>query len=66
MHLAMTYPQMWAAIAVIAPAAYGNRERLATAKDIPAYVVQGDQGPVGFCSTNATMGREDEGVGDEA
>ena len=43
MHLAMTYPQMWAAIAVIAPAAYGNRDRLATAKDIPAYVVQGDQ-----------------------
>ena len=43
MHLAMTYPDIWAAIAVIAPAAYGNRDRLATAKDIPAYVVQGDQ-----------------------
>jgi poly(3-hydroxybutyrate) depolymerase len=43
MHLAMTYPQLWAAIAVIAPAAYGNRDRLATAKDIPAYVVQGDR-----------------------
>lgn len=43
MHLAMTYPKVWAAIAVIAPAAYGNRDRLVTAKDIPAYVVQGDQ-----------------------
>ena len=43
MHLAMTYPNLWAAMAVIAPAAYGNRDRLATAKEIPAYVVQGDQ-----------------------
>ena len=43
MHLAMTYPDIWAAIAVIAPAAYGNRDRLKTAKHIPAYVVQGDQ-----------------------
>lgn len=43
MHLAMTYPKIWAAMAVIAPAAYGSRDRLAKAKDIPAYVVQGDQ-----------------------
>ncbi len=43
MHLAMTYPKVWAAIAVIAPALYGNRDRLAPAKNIPAYVVQGDQ-----------------------
>lgn len=43
MHLAMTYPKIWAAIAVIAPAAYGNRDRLSTAKNVPAYVVQGDR-----------------------
>jgi len=43
MHLAMTYPKLWAAIAVVAPAIYGNRDRLATAKNIPAYVVQGDK-----------------------
>lgn len=43
MHLAMKYPDIWAAIAVVAPAAYGNRDRLATAKDIPAIIVQGDQ-----------------------
>ena len=43
MHLAMTYPELWAAIAVVAPAAYGNRDRLvATAKEIPTFVVQGD------------------------
>ena len=43
MHLAMTYPDIWAAMAVVAPAAYGNRDRLATAKNIPAFIVQGDQ-----------------------
>ena len=43
MHLAMKYPDIWAAIAVVAPAAYGNRNRLATAKNIPAFVVQGDK-----------------------
>lgn len=43
MHLAMKYPKVWAAIAVIAPAAYGDRTRLESAKHIPAYVVQGDR-----------------------
>jgi len=43
MHLAMKYPDIWAAIAVVAPAAYGNRDRLASAKNIPAFVVQGDK-----------------------
>ena len=43
MHLAMTYPDLWAAMAVVAPAAYGDTDRLQTAKDIPAYVVQGDK-----------------------
>jgi S-formylglutathione hydrolase FrmB len=43
MHLAAEYPNIWASIAVVAPALYGNASRLAPAKDIPAYVVQGDQ-----------------------
>jgi poly(3-hydroxybutyrate) depolymerase len=42
MHLAMKYPDIWAAIAPIAPAAYGSRNRLESAKHIPAIVVQGD------------------------
>ena len=43
LHLAMKYPNVWAAIAVVAPAAYGDRSRLESARRIPAYVVQGDQ-----------------------
>jgi len=42
MHLAMTHPELWAAIAVAAPAAYGDRNRLAAAKEIPTFVIQGD------------------------
>jgi poly(3-hydroxybutyrate) depolymerase len=41
-HLAVKYPDIWAAIAPIAPAAYGSRTRLEAAKHIPAIVVQGD------------------------
>jgi predicted peptidase len=43
MHLAAQFPKIWAAIAVVAPALYGDGDRLAPAKSIPAYVVQGDQ-----------------------
>lgn len=43
MHLATKYPEIWAAIAVVAPAAYGDRSRLESAKHIPTYVVQGDR-----------------------
>ncbi len=43
MHLAMKYPSMWAAIAVVAPAIYGDRSRLEAAKEIPSFVVQGDR-----------------------
>ncbi|MDA7924443.1 alpha/beta hydrolase-fold protein [Mariniblastus sp.] len=43
MHLAMKYPNIWAAIAVVAPAIYGDRSRLESGKNIPAYVVQGDR-----------------------
>ncbi|MEK6237234.1 MAG: redoxin domain-containing protein, partial [Planctomycetales bacterium] len=42
LHLAMTYPKLWAAIAPIAPAARGI-SRLERAKHIPAIIVQGDQ-----------------------
>ena len=41
LHLAMKYPNVWAAIAVVAPAAYGDRSRLESARRIPAYIVQG-------------------------
>ncbi len=43
LHLAITYPDIWAAIAPIAPAAHGARARLDGAKHIPAIVVQGDK-----------------------
>lgn len=43
MHLAMKYPSIWAAIAVVAPAIYGDRSRLESAKEIPSFVVQGDR-----------------------
>lgn len=42
-HLAMKYPDIWAAIAPIAPAIYGNPGRLEKAKHIPAIVIQGDK-----------------------
>ncbi|MDG1513396.1 MAG: alpha/beta hydrolase-fold protein [Mariniblastus sp.] len=42
-HLATKYPKVWAAIGVVAPAAYGDRSRLAAARHIPFYVVQGDR-----------------------
>ena len=38
-HLATKYPKVWAAIGVVAPAAYGDRSRLAAARHIPFYVV---------------------------
>jgi predicted peptidase len=43
MHLAMKYPSIWAAIAVVAPAIYGDRSRIESAKEIPSLVVQGDR-----------------------
>ena len=43
MHLAMKYPSTWAAIAVVAPAIYGDRSRLESAREIPSFVVQGDR-----------------------
>lgn len=43
MHLATKYPELWSAIAVVAPAAYGDRDRLESAKNVPMYVVQGDK-----------------------
>lgn len=46
MHLAMTYPNIWAAIAVVAPAAYKSLDELTKARHIPAMVVQGDRDPL--------------------
>lgn len=43
LHLAMTYPEIWAGIAPMAPAAGRNTARLERAKHIPAFVVQGDK-----------------------
>lgn len=41
LHLASRYPDVWAAIAPIAPAFYGSYKRLEPAKGIPAIIVQG-------------------------
>lgn len=41
LHLATKYPKKWAAVAMVAPAAYFSRDRLKTAKSIPMIVVQG-------------------------
>lgn len=43
LHLAIEYPDIWAAIAPIAPAVPRDPERLRIAKHIPAIVVQGDK-----------------------
>ena len=43
LHLAIRYPDVWAAIAPIAPAVPRDASRLEKAKHIPAIVVQGDK-----------------------
>ena len=43
LHLAIEYPDVWAAIAPIAPAVPSDPERLKRARHIPAIVVQGDK-----------------------
>lgn len=42
-HLAIKYPEIWAAVAVVAPAAFFPKDGLKAAKDIPMIVVQGDK-----------------------
>ena len=43
LYLGVKYPSNWAAIAAIAPAAFGlNPDTLASIKDMPVIVVQGD------------------------
>src|SRR5262245_32473991 len=43
LYLGVKYPQNWAAIAAIAPAAFGlNPDSLASIKDMPVIIVQGD------------------------
>ena len=43
LHLSMKYPDIWAATAPIAPAAYGAKDKLKAAQHIPSIVVQGDR-----------------------
>ena len=43
MHLAIKYPQIWAAMAPVAPAASRRLRGLEKAKHIPAIVIQGDK-----------------------
>lgn len=43
LHLAMKYPEIWAGMTLIAPAAWTGQERLKNARQIPAFIVQGDQ-----------------------
>ena len=40
-HLAIKYPEMWAAVATIAPAVYASRDRLEKIKHLPVIIVQG-------------------------
>ena len=42
-HFAMKYPDIWAAIAPVAPAFWSYTRRLESAKAIPAIVIQGDK-----------------------
>jgi predicted peptidase len=42
-HLGMKYPELWAALAPVAPAPPRNIDDLAKIKDIPVIVVQGDR-----------------------
>jgi dipeptidyl aminopeptidase/acylaminoacyl peptidase len=43
LHLAIKHPDIWAAIAPVAPAIWGKTSRLSSAKSIPAIVIQGDK-----------------------
>lgn len=43
LHFAMTYPEIWAAMAPVAPAIWSSTSRLKSAKAIPAIVIQGDK-----------------------
>jgi len=43
MHLGIKYPDIWAGLAPIAPAAYGNRDDLKKIKHIPIVMIQGDR-----------------------
>jgi predicted peptidase len=43
LHFAMKHPEIWAAMAPVAPAIWGDTSRLAAAKSIPAIVIQGDK-----------------------
>ena len=43
LHFAMKYPDIWAAIAPVAPAIWSDTRRLESAKAIPAIVIQGDK-----------------------
>jgi len=40
-HLAIKYPQKWGGVATIAPAVYGDPDRLETIKHVPVMIVQG-------------------------
>ena len=42
-YLGPKHPELWAALAVAAPAAYGSPDVLVSVKDIPMVVIQGDQ-----------------------
>ncbi len=43
LHLAMKYPEIWAGMTLIAPAIWTGQERLKNARQIPAFIVQGDK-----------------------
>jgi poly(3-hydroxybutyrate) depolymerase len=43
LHLAMTYPSLWAALAPVAPAIYSSPDGLAAITHIPVIVIQGDR-----------------------
>ena len=42
-HLGIKYPQIWAALGVIAPAVYAGPEKLEKIKHLPVIVIQGDK-----------------------
>jgi len=42
-HLAMKYPERWAALGPVAPAIYSSPDALSAIRDIPVIVIQGDE-----------------------
>jgi poly(3-hydroxybutyrate) depolymerase len=46
LHLGMKYPDIWAALAPVAPAIYTSPDGLRTMQDIPVIVIQGEDDPL--------------------